>query len=81
MEYMSTTKDLAAPEAICSANIHSRHHDRSMKTTADSVSAFRNDIREFEKEQKDRNLNQNVEIHFIRENYVRKEDMYRELGG
>ena len=22
-----------------------------------------------------------AEIHFIRENYVRKEDMYRELGG
>ena len=44
------------------------------------ISTQKKDIKEFEKEQKDRDLKQDAEIHFIRENYVRKEDMYRELG-
>ena len=86
MEYMSTAKDLAGPWGqivllICVVAIMLGLLIRMMKQTADSVSALRSDIREFEKEQKDRDLKQDAEIHFIRENYVRKEDMYRELGG
>lgn len=86
MEYMSTAKDLAGPWGqfvllICVVAIMLGLLIKMMKSTADSVSALRGDIREFEKEQKERDLKQDAEIHFIRENYVRKEDMYRELGG
>ena len=86
MEYMSTAKDLAGHWGqfvllICVVAIMLGLLIKMMKQTADSVSALRKDIKEFEKEQKDRNLKQDAEIHFIRENYVRKEDMYRELGG
>lgn len=86
MEYMSTAKDLAGPWGqfvllIIVVAIMLGLLIRMMKSTADSVSALRGDIKDFEKEQKERDLKQDREIHFIRENYVRKEDMYRELGG
>ena len=86
MEYMSTVRDAAGPIGqfvllIAVVAIMLGLLIKMMKQTADSVSALRKDIREFEKEQKERDLKQDAEIHFIRENYVRKEDMYRELGG
>ena len=59
MEYMSTVKDAAGPWGqtillIAVVAIMLGLLIKMMKSTADSVSALRSDIREFEKEQKER---------------------------
>lgn len=86
MEFASIIKEYSGVFGIlilvlCLAMLILKQLLSQMKATSDSVQGLKKDIRDEREQQSKRDKEQDLDIQYIKDNYAKKEDIYRELGG
>lgn len=86
MEFASIIKEYSGAIGIiilvlCLAMVLLKQLLSVVKATNESISSLRKDNARNLEKQEERDHLQDLDIQFIKDNYARKEDIYRELGG